>query len=112
MAPVSSHAKRAGDGKGRGRNGRGRGEGEEASPETPPPAGSRSHGRADELASSLFRGSLETVRGGCFRALPSTVPRKVLREGGHTSDPALELCPLSMSEFHRHPNTGIRSTKF
>jgi hypothetical protein len=73
-------------------------------------------GRTDasmsSLAPSLFRVSLKTVRGGCFRAFPSGEPRKVLRESEHTSDPVLELCPFSMSEFHRHPNTRIRTTKF
>jgi hypothetical protein len=34
-------------------------------------------------------------------------------EWGRTQErPALELCPVSTPKFHRHPNTGIHSTKF
>jgi hypothetical protein len=89
-----------------------KGRGREASPEPPPPDGSRLRGRSAKvmLTSVLFLARDGTRSS--FRAFLSGEPRKLSREGGHKSEPALELYPLSTPKFHCNPNTGIRSTEY
>jgi hypothetical protein len=109
--PTSSQAKRAGDGKGRWRKVQGRGEGEEASSEPPPPAGSRSQVQRRAHAwfiSCLARNGMRSM----FPSLSEQRTSETLEGGVHTSDHALELCPLSTPKFQHHPNTGIRWSKF